>query len=92
MIFRVGVVVNDAELCDIAVKAADGIKVVPSMPALTGDDFAFYKEMLGGKSLYLKVGTGVSEMLHHPSVIVDPAAIKVTGDYLTNLLLQALST
>lgn len=84
-------VVNDEELSEFVKKELEEKNIVniklPS--AMVGEDFSEYKKQIGdARSLYLKVGTGIGAALHQSTFCVDPAAIKVTAELYTAIILE----
>lgn len=82
---------NDPKWMDFAANAAreSGLNVVPSIPSLGGEDFAFYQENLRG--VYIQIGTGKSEPNHNPKFQVNPEALPATSAYLAFLAEKALT-
>lgn len=81
---------NDPEWTEFAAEIAEksGLRVVPAVPSLGGEDFAFYQQDLRG--VYIQIGTGSSEPNHHPNFRVDPAALQGAAVYFAALAEQAL--
>lgn len=83
---------NDDKWADFSAKTArdSGLNIVPAVPSLGGEDFAFYQQNLRG--VYIQIGTGESEPNHSPKFRVDPKALLPTSTYLAVLAEKALAS
>ncbi|QAT50211.1 amidohydrolase [Caproiciproducens sp. NJN-50] len=83
---------NDPRWTAFAAETAEdaGLRVVPAIPALGGEDFAFYQQTLRG--VYIQIGTGESEPNHNPKFRVDPKALPAASAYVASLAEKALQT
>lgn len=85
-----GAVINDKEWSDFAVTVAKdaGINVASSAVSLGGEDFAFYLEKIRGT--FIQIGTGETYPNHHPKFQVDPKALSLAADYISQLAIKSL--
>lgn len=85
-----GAVINDKEWSDFAVNVAKeaGINVASSAVSLGGEDFAFYQEKIRGT--FIQIGTGETYPNHHPKFQVDPKALSLAADYISQLAIKSL--
>lgn len=77
---------NDGAMVQKSIRIAEqyGLKVVPEEQSLGGDDFSFYEDKIPG--CYIKIGTGMGQLIHQPGFKVDESVIWPAVEYLTNLL------
>ena len=77
---------NNEALADLAARIARDclLDVVLPIPAMIGEDFAYYAERI--PACFVMIGTGLSKPLHNPAIIIDQAAIPTTATYLFELL------
>lgn len=85
-----GAVINDKEWSDFAKEVAkeDDINVASSAVSLGGEDFAFYLEKI--KGTFIQIGTGETYPNHHPKFQVDPKALSLAAEYMSQLAVKAL--
>lgn len=85
-----GAVINDKEWSDFAVNVAKeaGINIASSAVSLGGEDFAFYQEKIRGT--FIQIGTGETYPNHHPKFQVDPKALSLAADYISQLAIKSL--
>lgn len=76
---------NDALMVQQSIQAAgeSGFIVVPEETSMGGDDFSFYEDKIPG--CYIKVGTGMGQLIHQPGFQVDEKVIWPAVKYLINL-------
>ena len=65
-----------------------GINVASSAVSLGGEDFAFYLEKIRGT--FIQIGTGETYPNHHPKFQVDPKALSLAADYISQLAIKSL--
>lgn len=78
----------DQELISLAEQAIRGVleDVLPTIYTTGGDDFQYYKKMLGVKTTYIGVGADVAHGLHHPDMHFNSAAMDHGADILERLI------
>lgn len=88
-------VINDASLCAFTEKVAQEqhLTNVVSPPSMLGEDFGYYLQKdRHAKGIYMRIGTGKSNPLHHPGFQISPSALPVTSSFLCDLLTNAMKT
>ncbi|HEX3017419.1 MAG TPA: amidohydrolase [Caproicibacter sp.] len=82
---------NDPKWVSFAEDVAkeSGLNVIPAIPSLGGEDFAFYQQNLRG--VYIQIGTGDSEPNHNPKFHVDPKALPAASYYIASLAEKAIN-
>lgn len=83
-------VCNDSALCDIAKQVANELEttIIEGEQSLGGEDFSLYLEKNPG--IYMKIGTGGENPLHHPGFLIDTDALEPTVELVTRLALKLL--
>ncbi|MDR3343928.1 MAG: amidohydrolase [Treponema sp.] len=76
---------NDPELCEFVVDTAKtlGLRVVPSTPQMSGEDFALYQQRIRG--VFWNIGVGSLQGTHHPGFVADPAPLSTAAQLLAAL-------
>lgn len=64
-----------------------GLAVEESKSSLGGEDFAFYQQSIKGS--FIQIGTGETYPNHHPKFEVNPAALSLAAEYVSELGIQA---
>jgi amidohydrolase len=82
---------NDAALTALAADTAReiGLTVGPVIPGMGGEDFALYQERIRG--VFLNIGVGSPQGIHHPGFIADPEVLVPAAELLSRLAEKALS-
>lgn len=83
---------NDKKWSEFAKKVALDRKlaVEPSSDTLGGEDFAFYQEKI--KGVFIHIGTDESYPNHHPKFKINPKALSLTSEFLSDLLIKVTNT
>ena len=71
---------NDPALVELVIKTAGalGLKTVPSLPNMGGEDFAYYQKTIPG--VFWTIGIGSPEGHHHPGFIANPAPLSTAAE------------
>lgn len=79
---------NDKKWSDFAKEVALNRKLVvkSSSNTLGGEDFAFYQEKI--KGVFIHIGTDDSYPNHHPKFKINPEALSLTSEFLSDLLIK----
>lgn len=83
-------VVNDAALCTLARRVAEGcgLAVCRQENTMGAEDFSRY--MQGRPGLFVRIGTGGTYPAHHPKFTVDPQALYPAAGFFVELALACL--
>lgn len=82
-------VCNDKKMAGLACKIAGemGFATAEEEQSLGGDDFSFYAQDIPG--CYIKIGTGLGQLIHQPGFQIDRRALLPAAEYLSALLISA---
>ncbi|TBL76385.1 amidohydrolase [Paenibacillus thalictri] len=83
---------NDESLAELAAETAAelGYETVVAERTLGGEDFAVYRQNVPG--FFVWIGTGGTQMWHHPAFTLDERSLLVGARYLSLLGLKVLQT
>lgn len=82
-------VCNDPHMAEQAGQIAGGMgfAIAEEEQSLGGDDFSFYAQDIPG--CYIKIGTGLGQLIHQPGFQIDRRTLLPTAKYLSTLLISS---
>ena len=81
---------NTPEWVSLAKRVAHklGMPFVTAPDSLSGEDFAFYQQIIPGA--FIQIGTGIGPMMHNPAFRADPDALEHAVQFGTRLVQETL--